>query len=172
MTRWGAGLLLIGVLLASPPAAAACSGTLLAGEGEPAPEAAVIFMGTAVRREDPGPFRLDSNLFDPVRWTFVVDGVEAGSAGRRMTIESESSDAACGFMFQLGQRYRVVVSDLGHGPQVWAGTGTSRLEPLAVSPSIEEGGFELNPWLAAVFALVALVSVAAFARRMRPVGPS
>lgn len=168
--RRALGLFLVGALVALPSPAAACSGTLLAGEGQPAPEAAVIFTGTAVRREDAGPLRLGSNLFDPVRWTFVVDGVEKGSAGRRTTIESESSDAACGYLFQLGQRYRVVVSDLGHGPQVWSGTGTSLLEPLPTPPPIEGDGIGVNPWIAALFGVVALLSIVAFVRRPRRTG--
>jgi hypothetical protein len=165
MTRWAFGLLLLGALLALPSAAAACSGTALAGQDTTDPDAAVIFTGTAVRREDPGPFRLGGNLFDPVRWTFVVDGVQKGSADRRMTVESERADGSCGFVFQLGQRYRVVVSDFGHGPQVWLNSGTSLLEPLAAPPAIEGEGFGVSPWIAALFGVAALVSVVAFVRR-------
>ena len=106
MTRALLAVAVLLALLANPPSAAACSGTALIGDDTTDPNAAVIFTGTAVRREDEGLFRFGGNLFDPVRWTFVVDGVEKGSADRRMTIESERSDGSCGFRFQLGQRYR------------------------------------------------------------------
>ena len=122
-------------LLAGPSAAAACSGTALIGDDTTDPNADVIFTGTAVRREDVGLFRFGGNLFEPVRWTFVVDGVEKGSAERRMTIESEKYDGSCGFPFRLGYRYRVVASDGGFGLQAWSHNGTGQLEPSATPRS-------------------------------------
>lgn len=169
VARTAVVFVILGTFLATAPAAAACSGTALAGQDMTDPDAAVIFTGTAVRREDPGPLRLGNNLSDPVRWTFVVDGVEKGSAARRMTIESERADGACGVVFQLGHRYRVVVADKGHGMQVWANSGTSLLESLAAPPPVEGDGIGANPWLAGLFGAAALFAVLAFVRRQRSI---
>jgi hypothetical protein len=126
---------------------AACSGIGLAGDQDP--PADVIFTGTAVRLDDPSDGLLIGG--DELRWTFVVDGVEAGAGpiGERITVRSFRAEASCGYEFALGRRYLVRASLIGSNdmPMVGSGSGTQPMEAVTQPPPVE-GVFK--PWTAAI----------------------
>jgi hypothetical protein len=73
--------------------------------------AAVIFSGTAIRRQS-----LDSapSIAESVLWTFAVDGVTKGQAAPQQQVSSLGQESACGFEFQLNQRYQVYGRRVGN----------------------------------------------------------
>jgi len=171
----------LAVWLTLPASAAACSGgpllTGMPGNPKTYEEAAeVIFTGTAVRAESQMPFYGGSSL-DPLLFTFVVDSVEKGRVGDRFTIATTHDGAACGYAFELGQRYRVLawggdgVLAAGH-LWVYSANGTQRVDPLAAPPPIEGTIAPLTPMLGSILVLalpVLLVgSFAYFFWRYRP----
>ena len=161
MRRVALAFAMLGVVLAAPSVASACSLTALPGPTTMDPDAAVIFTGTAVAREDVGPL-------SPVRWTFVVDAVEKGSVDNRTTVESARAGGSCGVEFRLGQRYRVVVAD-AQRMDVWSYDGTHQLEPLANPPPIEGDSGSWRSWIAAIVGVAGVVFALRFARRRRSV---
>ena len=165
------GMAMAAVLVAAPPAVIACSGTALMGDDpRDSPDASVIFIGTAVRVEDPrwaiDPVRSGG---DGMRWTFVVDDVERGMVGDRVTVQTARFDAACGFPFRLGARYRVVASDGDGGLRTSTGSGTRGLPALPSPPAVEGSGLAEHPfpWALVVFAGVVAIGVVTFIRRGR-----
>ena len=168
MRRVALALVTLAFLLAAPSVASACSMTTLPGPETMDPDAAVVFTGTAVGREDVGPLRLNFDIFSPVRWTFVVDAVEKGSAGNRTTVESERAGGSCGVEFRLGQRYRVVVAD-AERMDVWAYDGTHHLDPLANPPPIEGDSGSWKSWITAVVVVGVVLLALTLARRRRSV---
>ena len=171
----------LAVCLAAPGQAAACSGgPLLSGmPGEPSTyeEAAeVIFTGTAVRTESRMPF-YGGSTGDPLLFTFIVDSVEKGQVGDRFTVVTAHDGAACGYPFELGQRYRVLAwtAEEEHSAgylRVYSANGTRPVEPLPNPPPIEGTIQPLPPMLAAIVVLampVLLVgSFVYFFWRIRP----
>lgn len=156
----------------APSAAVACSGTALIGDGvRDDPNASAIFSGTAVRVEDPRWF------FDPVmssmdgmRWTFVVDDVERGSVGERVTVQTARSTASCGVAFELGGRFRVVAMDGDRGLWASANPGTQQLPPVPTPPPVEGPALPAHafPWILVVVAGAMVVGAVAFIRMGRP----
>jgi hypothetical protein len=168
VVRLALAFAMLAAVLAAPSVASACSMTALPGPKTMNPNAAVIFTGTAVGREDVGPMRLNFDMFLPVRWTFVVDGVEKGSAGNRTTVESEHAGGSCGVEFRLGQRYRVVVAD-AERMDAWAYDGTHQLDPLANPPPVEGDSRSWKSWIATVMVVTVVMLVLSVARRRRSV---
>ena len=157
--------------------AAACTGTRLLPEGRTAfDEAAAVFTGTVVRRDEPVRFLTYSSA-DPIAWTVVVDNVRKGEVGSRVTVYSERMDASCGVEFELGHRYEIF--GYSSDGQLHAGIGDVRHAGLPDDPPpIESGGLYVDDFgtlvpLVAVLAILGLivsVSVAAFAGGRRAKG--
>lgn len=159
-------------LMAAPPTAVGCSGTALIGDSETdAPNARAIFSGTAVRVEDP---RSSTDMvwssMDGMRWTFVVDDVERGFVGDRMTVQTARSSASCGVEFQLGTRYRVVAIDGALGLWAWTNPGTRELPALPSPPPVEGSALAVHPfpWILLVLAGAIVAGTVAFIRMGRP----
>lgn len=130
-------------LLVTPAQTVACLGTALIGDDPTDPDADVIFSGTAVRVEDPrAPGDPLAHSFDLMSWTFAVDGVEKGSAWTEMTVRTPRAEGSCGVTFELGNRYRVVATDLGNGLEAWSTGGTAELDadapPIGQAPAERE----------------------------------
>ncbi len=169
--RWILAGAAAAAMSAAPSASLACSGTALIGvEQTDDPSASVIFSGTAVRVEDPRlPIDPVWSSGDGMRWTFVVDDVERGTVGDRMTVQTARANASCGFSFALGARYRVVASDRGQGLWVWSGNGSAGLPSLALPPAVEgatQAGLP-EPWVLVLIAAAIVASTVAFIRVRR-----
>jgi hypothetical protein len=74
-----------------------------------------------------------------VFWTFEVDGVEKGRERERIKVASAADEAACGYEFELGKRYRVLASKSPAFDRASTGLGSGNqdLEPLAQVPTVE-----------------------------------
>ena len=163
-----AGLLMVAAL--APPAAFGCTGTRLAPVGGPedVDAADAVFTGTVVRRTEPLTFGIEAP-FELVGWTLIVDSVEKGAIGRRVTVETARNSAACGVDFRFGQRYRVFAD--ASSPltlQVMMGD-VIQVEPLADPPPTEAGGINFVTWQAVCLGMALLLGVSMAARGLRKV---
>lgn len=156
LVRVGSVAALLGAMAALGIAApaSACIGQYMTGDPHLDRAADLIFTGTAVR--------MDESLVPGLayEWTFVVDGVEKGSVGPRMTVRTFQQESMCGMRFELGTRYRVLASRGSSldPPQVSSVGGTQAIEPLADMPPIESE-FQGPGWVL----VVASVAVLGFA---------
>jgi hypothetical protein len=172
------------LVLSVPSPVAACVGGRLFTEGDARSNAEAIFTGTLVRREDSFQ-EIDGYQIEAYLWTFVVDHVEKGEGGTRVTVWSPRAGASCGVALSLGTRYRVLAYH-GQNREHLEVTSGDVIEaaPLADPPRIEGQfglsiaamliGLSLDPIsLAMVVAIcVILISLVYFigSRRLRRVG--
>ncbi|HET9878245.1 MAG TPA: hypothetical protein VFQ81_02915 [Candidatus Limnocylindria bacterium] len=156
-----AALLALGLAL-HPTLAAACTLTELPGVYErDFAKADLVFTGTVLSVESAASAREPVSA-SMLRWTFAVDGVEKGFVNPKQEVRSSESGSACGYPFEVGQRYRVfaTVQD-GHTAHAGTDTGVQHLSPLP--PSILVPGIPIL--VIAMLAAAALVSMRAFRRR-------
>ena len=126
------------IALASASSAAACT---VAGDRTRADHldaADVVFTGTAVRVDD-STNPVYASTLDPLYWSFVVDSVEKGAVGERVTVATAMSGASCGYTFELGRRYRVYAfhSDWYDHLTTGLGSGNVVLASLGEPPRVE-----------------------------------
>ena len=144
--------------LVRPPSAAACSGTRLRDDAmtDEFGAAAVVFTGTAVKRDEPFSLGVVTSA-DMIGWTFVVDSVEKGQVGDRIRVESPLHDGACGARFRFGQRYRIFAYERDGTLEAY-GSDMTQLKPLDNPPPTEPGGltFGALPLLGIVVWVVVL----------------
>jgi hypothetical protein len=149
----------IGAALGLSAPVSACVGQYLSGDPALDELADMIFTGTAVRMDgDPQGGVLE--------WTFVVDGVEKGQVGDRLTVSAFTEESMCGMRFDLGTRYRVLARDEPEDaiPQVSSVGGTTPTESLANPPAVE-GEFPRRwDWMLTLagIGVAALIGLAAF----------
>jgi hypothetical protein len=67
----------------------------------------VVFVGRAVERHDPRPEGATFGSGDQIDWTFAVESVQKGRAYDRQHVISSESSTACGWEFEVGERYQV-----------------------------------------------------------------
>jgi hypothetical protein len=151
---------LLAAQLIQPTGAFACSGGRLIDASSPGYDARIMFVGTAVRREDEA-FGPMVSTGDPILWTFVVDSVERGQVGNRVTIASPRGSETCGIDFTLGHRYRVTGWGDGHAPPEAIHGDAVELEQLPNPPSVE-GEFRIFPRYLIVVGGVLVLCLAAF----------
>lgn len=169
MRGWlGIGTVAMGVavfvaLVSASPVAACTSGARIGpGPGEE-PQGGVVFTGTAVRVEHPP---LATRIYDPALWTFVVDEVRVGDAGKRYTVDTDAdSGVACGYPFRLGGRYLVVVPGPGVPPTMTPSNGVERLDELPDPPRVE-GEIDASQAVWDMFGIPVLVLAAGLALLM------
>jgi hypothetical protein len=144
MIRAAVMSMLLALPLVQPPPAAACSGTRIRDDAitDEFAAAAVIFTGTAVKRDEPFSLGIQTSA-DMIGWTFVVDSVEKGEVGDRIRVESPLHEGACGARFRFGQRYRIFAYDLSGTLETY-GSDVTQLAPLENPPPTEPGGLTLG----------------------------
>lgn len=97
-------------LFPSPALACSCASQ---DSAQQVSQAAVIFSGTPIRRQ-PSDAASPSHKAEMALWTFAVDGVMKGQAAPQQQVSSLSQESACGFQFQLNQRYLVYSKRVGN----------------------------------------------------------
>lgn len=145
MTAWRLGrVMAVAAFLASTFAvasaspAAACLITAERTSADHLASADVVFTGTAVRVDDSTNGIYTSGL-DPLYWQFAVDGIEKGDVSDTVTVATALDEAACGYTFELGRRYRVYASHSDWYDHLATGLGSGNvvLAPLDDPPRVE-----------------------------------
>lgn len=99
-------VLAVGLALAAPQIAHACSCIENPPPGEALEGADYVFTGTVtmIRSTDPGP---GGQSFPKSTVKFDVQSVYKGNVGGKFSVETAQSSAACGFTFTEGETYLV-----------------------------------------------------------------
>lgn len=133
------------LMVLSAPDSLACS-CVAAELPEQMQRADVVFSGRAIDRDQAAGTLVSSA--DPVTWTFAVDRVHKGSAGKEQKVVSAQSEVSCGFEFELRRAYLVLASGQqpeGAGPmETGLCNGTRHLseEP---ADNVESPGVSVGP---------------------------
>jgi hypothetical protein len=136
------------VSVVGAPSAGACS-ILPPGptDEELDEQADVIFEGIAVSSRDPNSGAEIKTSGDPIHWSFAVDTVVKGMVAPHQEVTSARSGGTCGYVFQIGERYRVYASERNGVLRTGLGSGTRPAppEPRPTTTTIPRAAPPLDP---------------------------
>ena len=119
MRRWGLAIVVVAAsFLMDPSFVSACSCVAFT-KAQLVENADVIFTGTVTERTGGTSFGFgpggcyQTTGIDPIRVTFTVETVYKGDAPTRVTLNTASNSAACGYEFVADKRYTVFATGSG-----------------------------------------------------------